>query len=127
MGESKGYIRSGDEKGSISISEDVVAVIAAAAAIEVEGVHGLFFAYGKEITDMNNKKGLSRGVRLAIDEDDVKIDIYIMAEMGGSVSEVGAEVQRNVMSAVESAVGVTVKSVNVHICGISLRKKKREA
>ena len=126
MGESKGYIRSGDEKGSINISEEVVAVIAAAAAMDVEGVHGLFFAYGKEITDTISKKSLSRGVKLLIEDDDVTIDIYIMAEMGCSVGEVGAEIQRGVMSAVESAVGVTVKAVNVHICGISLKKTKKD-
>ena len=126
MGESKGYVRNTDEKGSINISEDVIAVIVAAATLEVEGVQGLFYAYGKEISNMISKKGLSKGVKLMIDEDNVTIDIYIMTEMGYSVNEIGVEIQRGVMSAVESAVGVTVKAVNVHICGISLKKTKKD-
>jgi len=124
MGENKGYIRSSDEKGSINISEDVVAVIAAAATVDVSGVHGLFFASGKELTNMVGKKGLSKGVKLVIDGEDVIVDVYILTELGFSVSEVGAEVQSAVISAVEAAVGVTVTAVNVHICGVSLKKSK---
>ena len=125
MGEGKGYIRTIDEKGSINISEDVIAVIAATAAIEVEGVHGLFFAHGKELSNMLSKKGVSRGVKLNIDGDDVSIDVYILAEMGFSVSEVGEEVQKAVMSAVEAAVGVTVDAVNIHICGVALKARNK--
>lgn len=124
MGENKGYIRNTDEKGSINISEDVVSVIAAAAVSEVEGVHGLFFSPGKELTNMLGRKGMSRGIKLLIDGDDLEIDVYIVADMGYSVSEVGAEIQKAVMSAVEAAVGVAVNSVNVHICGVSLKKNK---
>jgi len=124
MGENKGYIRSSDEKGSVNISEEVVAVIAAAAAIEVDGVHSLFFSPGKELSNMLSRKGLSRGVKLHIDGDDISVDIYIMAEIGYPVNEVGGEIQRAIASAVEAAVGVTVSAVNVHICGVSLKKTK---
>ena len=124
MSENKGYIKNSDEKGSISISEEVIAVIAATAAIEAEGVHGLFISHSKELTSVNGRKGLSKGVRLCIDGDDVVIDVYIMAEMGFSVNDVGAAVQKAVISAVESAVGVKVGEVNVHICGVALKKAK---
>ena len=39
MGENKGYIRNADDKGSVNISDEVVAIISAVAATEVEGVH----------------------------------------------------------------------------------------
>ena len=124
MGENKGYISNADDKGSINISEDVIAVIAAAAAAEVEGVHSMFPPSGKDITNMLGRKGLSKGVKLSISEDDILVDVSIIVEMGFSVSEVGAEVQRVVISAVEAAVGVAVKAVNVHICGVALKKSK---
>ena len=124
MGENKEYIKSTYENGSISISEDVVAIIAAAAAVEVEGVHGLFFAPGKELSNMVGKKGLSKGIKLLVEGEDVVIDVYILTEINYSVSEVGAEVQKAVISAVESAVGIIVTAVNVHICGVSLKKSK---
>ena len=124
MGEYKGYIKNSDEKGSINISEEVVAIIAASAAVDVDGVYGLFFSHGKELTNMLGKKGLSKGVKLFIEEDDVVIDVFVIAEIGYSVNEVGSEIQRAVASAVEAAVGVSVSAVNVHICGVSLKKNR---
>jgi len=125
MADNREYIRNSDEKGSINISEDVIAVIAAAATTEVEGVYGLFYAHGKELSNMMSKKSLSRGIKLLIEENNVDVDVFIMVEMGYSVSDIGEEVQKSVASAIESAVGVTVNTVNVHICGISLRKSKQ--
>jgi len=124
MGESKGYIRNTDEKGSINISEEVVAVIAAAATLDVDGVHCLFFSFGKEPANMLSRKVLSKGIKLHIDEDSIAIDVFVIASIGYSVNEVGADIQRAVASAVEASVGVTVNAVNVHICGVSLKKKK---
>ena len=122
MGEQKGYIRNADEKGSINISEDVVAIIAASAAMDVEGVHGLHYSHGKELTHMIGKRGFSRGVRLQTEGDVITIDVHIVADIGYSVSEVGAAIQKAVVSAVEDTVGVKVKAVNVHICGVALKK-----
>ena len=124
MADGKEYIKSSDEKGSINISEEVVAVIAAAAAMEVEGVHGLFYSHSKDITNMLGKKGLSRGVRLVIDDAEVTLDIYVIAQVGFSVREVGEQIQKTVMSAVEAAVRIKVNAVNVHICGVALKKNK---
>ena len=125
MAEGKGYIVNSDEKGSVNISEDVVAIIAAAAAADVEGVHGPFVSHSKDITNMLGRKTPPKGVKLSIDGDSVTIDINIIAEIGYSVSEVGAKVQKAVISAVEDAVGATVSAVNVTVCGISLKKKEK--
>ena len=124
MGEYKGYIRSADEKGSVNISEDVIAAIAAAAAAEVEGVHGLSASHGKEITQVIGKRALTKGVKISVENDNIAIDVHIMVEMGCSISEVGAEVQKAVISAVEAAAGITVAAVNVVICGISLKRDR---
>ena len=124
MGEQKGYIKNSDDKGSINISEDVVAIIAASAAVEVEGVHGLFYSPGKEITHMIGKRGFSRGVKLNIEGDDITIDVHIVAEMGFSISDVGVAIQKAVTSAIEDTVGAKVNAVNVHICGVALKKNR---
>ena len=125
MGEQKGYVRNVDEKGSVNISEDVIAVIAATTAMEVNGVHGLYLSPSRELTSLNGRKGLSKGVKLCINEDNIVIDVHIIAEIGFSVSDVGAEVQKAVISAIESAVGIKVTEVNVHICGIAHKKTKQ--
>ena len=124
MGESKGYIKKVDEKGTVSISEEVVAVIAASATVDVEGVHGLYVSHGKEITTVNGRKGIFKGVRLNVDNDKLKIDVYIVAKIGYPVNELGVEVQNAIISAVEDAAGIVISEINVHICGVALKKTK---
>jgi len=124
MAESKGYIRSADEKGSINISRNVVEVIAAAAAVDVDGVYGLYQSAGRELTTVSGKKGISKGIKIGIDEECIIVDVYFIASMGYSVNEVGEAVQQAVKSAIEEAVGTKVKTVNIHICGVSLKKVK---
>ena len=127
MPESKGYIKTGDERGSINICQSVVAVIAATAAIEISGVFGLYQSPGKELMTLGSKKGLTRGVRVNVEEDDISVDVYLLAEMGFSVKEIGINVQKAVIAAIEEAVGIDVNTVNIHICGVSLKKAKQQA
>ena len=124
MGEGKAYIRSTDEQGSINISEDVIAAIAATATAEVEGVHGLYYSPSRELAHTISKKEISRSVKLSIEGESITADVYVLISKNHSVSEVGAEIQKAVMSAVEDSVGVAVKAVNVHICGIALKSKQ---
>ncbi|MDR2569808.1 MAG: Asp23/Gls24 family envelope stress response protein [Oscillospiraceae bacterium] len=125
MAENKGYIRSSDERGSINICQNVVAVIAAAAVVDVDGVHGLYQSPGRELTTVSGKKGISKGIRINIDGDSITVDVYFIACMGHSVNEVGIAVQKAVKSAIGEAVGVEVNAVNIHICGVSLKKPKQ--
>jgi len=124
MAESKGYIKSSDDKGSINICQSVVSVIAASAAVEIEGVYGLYQSAGRELTTVSGKRGLSRGIRVTIDGDSVSVDVYFIAKLGYAVNEVGAAVQSAIKSAIEEAVGATVTAVNIHICGVSIKKAK---
>ena len=126
MPEGKGCIINSDEKGSINISEEVVAVIAATAAADVAGVHKPFIPPGKEFANMLGIKGHQRGVKLVIEDCcTITIDVSIIVEGGYAVNEVGAEVQKAVMTAVEDSVGVRVSAVNVNISGIALGKKDK--
>ena len=125
MGDSKkGYFKKTEEAGSINISEEVITVIAASAAVDVEGVHGLFVSHGREITHVDKKRGLYKGVRLHNDNNKLSIDVYIVAKMGYPVNELGADVQKAVVSSLEDAAGIPVNEVNVHICGVALKKTK---
>ena len=123
MGESRGYIKTVDEKGSINIAEDVVAVIVGMAASEVEGVHGLYYSPSKELSQKANSKGIAKSVKLDIDGENITIDVYILVDKNHSVTEVALEVQKAVMSAVGDMVGIIVSAVNVHVCGIALKRK----
>ncbi len=124
MSENKEYITYSEEKGSVNISEEVVAVIAATAATEVDGVAGLYPAHGRDIAELLGKKSLSRGVKIRIEDKKITAEVYIMAEMGSAVSDVGTAVQEAVATAIESSTGLTIEAVNIHICGIALHREK---
>ena len=62
MGDNKEYLTHPEENGSINISEEVVAAIAAGAACEVDGVSGMLSG-GGNVSDLM-KKNPARGVKL---------------------------------------------------------------
>lgn len=122
MADNKGYITTAEENGTINISEEVVAFIAAGATVEVEGVHGLFISPGKDTIELLAKKSIARGVRIRNDEGGVTADVFIVTKLGAPVNEVGAKVQAACSSAVEAATGITLAAVNVHVCEVSLKQ-----
>jgi uncharacterized alkaline shock family protein YloU len=124
MSENREYISYLDERGSINISEEVVAIIAGSAALEIEGVAGLYSTPGRDIAELLGRKNLARGVRIHLDDKTITADIFIMASLGSAVNEVGAAVQKAVTTAIESTTGLQVASVNVHVCGIAFKKDK---
>lgn len=109
------YINISCEKGSVHISEEVIAVITAAAINEVEGVAGLA---GNEFV---GKKHASRGVKVYFGEGDITIDAHIMIRYGSGIAGVAGKVQDGVISAVESMTGIQ-PTVNVHVTGVSFDK-----
>jgi uncharacterized alkaline shock family protein YloU len=127
MPENRHYIKIVDEKGSINISEDVVAAIIASAAAEVKGVHGLYYSPSKEVSPTISRKGIAKSVKLHIDGEKIVADIYILLAREHCANEVGVDVQKAVITAVEDSVGATINTVNVHICGVVLKKKPQPA
>ena len=123
MSESKEYLVRDVDKGTIHISEEVVAAIAAVAVSEVEGVFGLQSSFTADLKEMLGRKNLSRGVKLSIQEDVVTVECFVVVTYGYEIPTVAAAVQDNVISAVESMTGLTVEAVNVGVCGIATPKE----
>ncbi len=122
MGENKDYITHPDEKGSINISEEVISAIAASAALETDGVAAL--SSGSNLSELLGKKNLSKGVRITVDGETVKADLWLTVKLGVSVSAVGRKVQEAVAGSIESMTGFSVTEVNVHVIGVNLHSGK---
>ena len=119
MSENKEYVTQNLEAGSIHISEEVIASIASAAALEVEGVYGLS-STGSELSKLA-KKAVGKEIRVMISSDNqISIDCYVVVLYGCSVVDVAKNVQEAIVSAVESTTGQQVRDVNVSVGGISL-------
>lgn len=126
MADGKDYISCSDELGCIHISEDVLAVTAAAAALEVEGVGSLAANLGSDLVEMlAGRKNLSKGVRVTVTEKSVTVDISILVKYGSTIQEVARGVQDAVFTAIENASGFTVEGVNVHVAGVTFEHAKK--
>ena len=119
MADNKQYVLQEREKGNVLISEDVIAMIAAHAVSEVEGVAGLSVKPGAEIVEMLGKKFWGKGIVVSIgEEQEVNIDCNIIIYYGQSVLAVSQAVQSAVCSAVEAFTNVTIGAINANVCGI---------
>ena len=126
MGDGKEYISRPDELGNIHISEDVLAVIAAAAATEGEGVGSLSTNLSSDIAELlGGKKNLSKGIRIAMEEDSVQVDVSLLIKYGYTIVDVAKEVQNAVFLAIENTSGLPVENVNVHVAGILFDKESK--
>ena len=123
MSENKEYVSRADELGNIHISEEVLAAIAAAAAMEVEGVSSLAANLGRDIADLLGKKNLAKGVRVKMEDDRVEVELSVLMTYGHTIPEIGKAVQENVKAAIESLTGLDVAGINVNVAGVTFPPK----
>jgi uncharacterized alkaline shock family protein YloU len=106
--------------GGIHISPNAVATIAYHATLESYGVVGLA---PKNLTDgivSTITREPLRGVSVRYAGEDIDIDIHIIVEYGTRINSVAESVGNTVRFHVEKALGLRVKSVNVHIAGLRI-------
>ena len=122
MSDSKEYLVQPTEKGTVNISEEVVAAIAALAISEVEGVYGLSSSFTADLKELVGQKNMSKGVKLTIENEMVTVECFVLVTYGYEIPAVAAAIQDGVINAVESMAGLKVAAVNVDVCGISAPK-----
>ena len=105
----------------IKIADDVVAIIAGKA---VSGMAGGFAGGITEV--LSGKKNLTKGIKVDVNENQVKIDVNIIVEYGVRIPDVAFEIQNRVKKAVETMTGLKVLSVNVHVQGVNTTEEKPE-
>ena len=115
------YVTNQDENGSVSISEDVIAVMVTASVAEVEGVAGLSNTVGPELQEFLGKRSVSKGIKVAFEDGVVVIDVLITVRYGYAVADVARKVQEEVYSSVDSMTNLKGK-INVHVTGIAFDK-----
>lgn len=116
MSDSKDYVSRSDELGNIHISEEVLAAISAAAALEVEGVSSL---------TNPSKKNSTRGIHVKLEEEKAVITMSVLMTYGHTIPEVGKAVQEAVKNAIESMSGLEVAAVNISVGGIVFPPKEQ--
>ncbi len=106
------------ELGEVNISDDVLAVISAMAALEVDGVVGMAGNITSEIVEKLGMKKLSKGVHVDVAENNVMIDVAIILRMNENIINISKKVQDKIKTTVENMTGLEVANVNVNISNV---------
>ena len=113
-------IYEGGNIGEVQIADDVVAVIAGLAAMEVKGVASMAGNITSELISKLGMKNLSKGVSIEVEDGVVTVDLKLNLEYKYNIVDVGSKVQEKVKSAIENMTGLTVADVNIRVSGVEV-------
>ena len=86
--------------GEVKIADEVVAIIAALAATEVEGVASMAGNITNDLIARLGMKNLSRGVKVDVLEGIVTVSLALVLKYGYNIMDVSAKIQEKVKAAV---------------------------
>ena len=113
-------IQSDENLGEVKIADEVVAIIAGLAAMEVDGVASMAGNATREIIGKLGMKTLSKGVKVDVLEGIVTVCMNLNLKYGYSIREISGKVQEKVTTAIENMTGLTVADVNIRIAGVEM-------
>ena len=101
--------------GEVQISNDVLAVISAMAAMEVDGVVAMAGNITAELVSKLGMKKLSKGVRVDVVDNTVMVDLSIILRINENI----VTISKKVKTTVENMTGMEVANVNVNIASVA--------
>ena len=116
------YISCKEENGSINISEDVISTMVQTAITEIDGVAAISNTAGGELAELIGLKTISKGIKVQIVDDTIKVDAIILVRYGCNIVNVAREVQNSVTEVVQAITGIDKAEVNVHVSGVAFEK-----
>ena len=113
-------IKADENLGEVKIADEVVAIIAGLAAMEVDGVASMSGNTTREIIGKLGMKNLSKGVKVDVLEGIETVSLKLTLKYGYSIVEVSGKVQEKVKAAIENMTGLTVADVNIRVAGVDV-------
>lgn len=110
----------GNSLGELKITDDVIAIIAGLAAVEVRGVYSMSGGLTGGIAEALGIRNLSKGIKVESKDEKVYIKIYIIAEFGARIPEVAWNIQEKVKKTVERMTGMKVMEANIHVQSVNI-------
>jgi uncharacterized alkaline shock family protein YloU len=101
--------------GTVTIHPTVLTTVARLTSLATPGVARMSDEWRFNVESVLRRSGRGSGVCLSINDDVANIDLYVVAEPGVNLFELGQTLQNEVSRAVQDMVGMKVLAVNVHI------------
>ena len=113
-------IQADESLGKVKIADEVVAMIAGLAAMEVEGVASMAGNATRELISKLGMKSLSKGVKVDVLEGVVTVSLSLNLKYGYSIKDITTKVQEKVKAAIENMTGLEVADVNIRVAGVDV-------
>lgn len=113
-------IKTEENLGEVKIADEVVAVIAGLAAMEVDGVASMAGSSPKDIASRLGVKSMTKGVRVDVLEGIVTAALTLNLKYGYNIKQTTSKVQEKVKAAIENMTGLEVADVNIRITGVEM-------
>ena len=115
-------IQADENIGEVKIADEVVAIIAGLAAMDVEGVSSMAGNATRELISKIGMRTLSKGVRVDVLDGVVTVALALNLKYGYSIMEVCKKVQDKVKTAIENMTGLSVAEVNIRIVSVDMEE-----
>ena len=113
-------IKTDENLGEVKIADEVVAIIAGLAAMEVEGVASMAGNSTRELISKLGMKSLSKGVKVDVLEGIVTVSLALNLKYGYQIKDITSQVQEKVKAAIENMTGLEVADVNIRVAGVDV-------
>ena len=122
-------------RGTTAIQDAVVQQVAGIAAQEIEKVQmgggssaavgGFLQSVTSGVTGSSSSGGnYSKGVSVEVGQEEAAVDLTLALEYGVSIPQVTQAVRRNVISKIESLVGLKVTEVNITVSDVQVPEER---
>jgi len=112
--------------GKVEIAPEVIEVIAGIAASEVEGVAQMRGNFASGVVEKLGKKIHSKGVKVELTEDGIKVDVFCVMIFGVSIPQVAQKIQDNIRQTLINMTALVAEEVNIHVVGIQFEAQKNQ-
>ena len=117
-------IQNDNSMGEVQIADEVVAILAALAATEVDGVASMAGNITNELVSRLGMKNLSKGVKVDVLEGVVTVSLALNLKYNYSIMDVTAKVQDRVKTAIENMTGLEVADINIRVAGVEMENRE---
>lgn len=105
-----------NEYGTITIGNDVIALIAGLAAIDCYGIVGMASKNVKDgLVELLRLENLKRGIKLRLDESGLFVELHIIVEYGTNIPAIADSIVSTVRYKIEQGTGIPVQKVFIFV------------
>ena len=118
------YILREEELGTVRIADDLIPLIAAYAATEVDGVASLGGNIPTETVRKVSGRSLAQGVKTEVKDGEVRFDLALNVDYDRNIMDITREVQERVKSSVENMTGMKVEEIKIRVAAVDLQNRE---